>query len=173
MILQTAEMDSPVGRLVIHVRDGRLCGLSFKSGLASTLRHLRARFGEFTVQKRNDPAGVITRLRAYFAGEITALEGIEVDMGGTPFQQAVWKELRKIPAGKTISYGELARRIRRPRAVRAVGAANGANPVAIVVPCHRVIGANGDLTGYGGGLTRKTRLLRLEDALPQLDLGIS
>lgn len=173
MILQTAETSSPVGPLVIHVKDGRLCGLSFKDGLASTLRHLEARFGEFTVEKRKDPAGVISRLRAYFDGDLTALEGIDVDMGGTPFQQAVWKELRRIPVGKTISYGELARRIRRPRAVRAVGAANGANPVAIVVPCHRVIGANGDLTGYGGGLNRKTRLLELEKALPRLLPGIA
>jgi len=173
MILQTAEMKSPVGPLVIHVKDGRLCGLSFKDGLESTVRHLEARFGEFEVRKMADPAGVVTRLRKYFRGDLAALDGIEVDMGGTPFQQAVWKELRRIPVGQTISYGELARRIRRPRAVRAVGAANGANPVAIVVPCHRVIGANGDLTGYGGGLNRKTRLLELEKALPRLLPGIA
>ncbi|HXI03874.1 MAG TPA: methylated-DNA--[protein]-cysteine S-methyltransferase [Candidatus Saccharimonadales bacterium] len=166
MIIETAEMRSPVGPLVVHVKEGRLCGLSFRDGVASTMKHLEGRFGEFTVRRSKDPAGVISRLRAYFGGDLDALDAIEVDTGGTPFQQSVWRELRRIPAGKTISYGELARRIRRPRAVRAVGAANGANPVAIVIPCHRVIGANGHLVGYGGGLDRKTRLLELERAMP-------
>lgn len=173
MILQTAEMRSPVGPLVVHVKDGRLCGLSFRDGVASTMKHLRSRFGEFTVRRSKDPAGVISRLRAYFRGELGALDGIEVDTGGTAFQQSVWRELRRIPAGKTISYGQLARRIRRPRAVRAVGAANGANPVAIVIPCHRVIGANGRLVGYGGGLDRKSRLLEMEKALPLRLPGLS
>jgi len=162
MILTTAEMDSPVGRLAIHVRDGRLCGLSFEDGVASTMKHLRARFGDFSVERGKEAAGIVSRLRAYFGGDLAALDDIEVDTGGTPFQQAVWKGLRKIPVGKTMSYGELARRIRRPSAVRAVGAANGANPVAIVIPCHRVIGSDRSLTGYGGGLDRKRWLLRHE-----------
>jgi methylated-DNA-[protein]-cysteine S-methyltransferase len=93
---------------------------------------------------------------------MAALDAIEVDTGGTPFQQRVWQELRRIPAGSTRSYSEVARAIGRPSAVRAVAAANGANPVSIVIPCHRVIGADGSLTGYGGGLHRKRWLLAHE-----------
>lgn len=100
----------------------------------------------------------------YFAGDAAALRNVEWFAAGTEFQRTVWTALCAIPAGETISYAELARRIGRPTAVRAVGLANGANPVAVVVPCHRVIGANGSLTGYGGGLPRKTWLLRLEGA---------
>jgi methylated-DNA-[protein]-cysteine S-methyltransferase len=102
------------------------------------------------------------RLAAYFAGDLFAVDAIETRTGGTPFQRAVWSALRPIPPGTTVSYGELARAIGRPAASRAVGAANGANPIAIVVPCHRVIGANRTLTGYGGGLARKAWLLEHE-----------
>jgi methylated-DNA-[protein]-cysteine S-methyltransferase len=101
------------------------------------------------------------QLRAYFAGELRRFE-LPVDLAGTPFQQSVWRELLKIPYGETRSYGQLARGLGAPAAVRAVGAANGANPVPIVVPCHRVIGASGKLVGYGGGLPLKRRLLALE-----------
>lgn len=103
----------------------------------------------------------IAQLKAYFAGE---LERFDLDLApeGTPFQQRVWGELGKIPYGATISYGELARRIGNPNASRAVGLANGSNPIPIVIPCHRVIGSNGKLTGYGGGLPLKERLLALE-----------
>jgi len=100
-------------------------------------------------------------LERYFAGEQRAFEHA-LAPAGTPFQQAVWRELVRIPFGETISYGELARRVGEPRAVRAVGRANGANPVPILIPCHRVIGANGTLTGYAGGLERKRALLELE-----------
>ena len=110
----------------------------------------------------------LTRLEKYFAGDLDALAGIIVDTGGTPFQQRVWSELRKIPVGRTASYGDIARAIGAPTAVRAVGAANGANPVGIVVPCHRVIGTNGNLTGYGGGIERKRWLLRHESAQHEL-----
>ena len=98
-------------------------------------------------------------LSRYFSGECAALESIGVELNGTGFQKKVWQALRRIPSGSTISYAELARRIGEPSAVRAVGAANGANPVALVVPCHRVIGSDGSLTGYGGGLERKRWLL--------------
>lgn len=101
-------------------------------------------------------------LAAYFEGDLTALDGIERAAGGTPFQRAVWSALREIPAGETLSYGALAARVQSPRAVRAVGLANGANPIGIVVPCHRVIGADGAFTGYGGGLERKRWLLAHE-----------
>lgn len=103
------------------------------------------------------------QLAAYFAGSRTEFD-LPLALQGTPFQQRVWEELTRIPYGDTISYGELARRIGNPNASRAVGLANGRNPISIIVPCHRVIGANGKLTGYGGGLSRKERLLALESA---------
>jgi methylated-DNA-[protein]-cysteine S-methyltransferase len=101
------------------------------------------------------------QLRAYFAGELTEFD-LRLAAVGAPFQQRVWAELRKIPYGSTISYGELARRIGAPKAPRAVGAANGSNPISIIIPCHRVIGSNGKLTGYGGGIERKKFLLEFE-----------
>ena len=98
------------------------------------------------------------QLRAYFAGELTEFD-LPLATGGAPFQQRVWAELRRIPYGSTMSYGELARRIGNPKASRAVGAANGSNPISIIIPCHRVIGSDGRLTGYGGGIDRKAWLL--------------
>jgi methylated-DNA-[protein]-cysteine S-methyltransferase len=106
-----------------------------------------------------DPHGLTSTIRAYFDGNLHAIDTLPVETAGTPFQREVWGALRLIPCGSTISYAELARRIGRPAAVRAVGLANGANPVGVVVPCHRVIGANGSLTGYGGGIERKRWLL--------------
>ena len=111
----------------------------------------------------------MSTLRRYFDGDIRAIDTIAVELNGTPFQKDVWTALRRIPAGTTISYSTLAKRIGHSSAVRAVGTANGANPVAIVVPCHRVIGADGSLTGYGGGLDMKEHLLRLEGILPKPD----
>jgi methylated-DNA-[protein]-cysteine S-methyltransferase len=106
-------------------------------------------------------ARVREQLRRYFRGELTSFE-VPIALKGTEFQRQVWEELCRIPYGQTISYGELARRIGNPNAMRAVGLANGRNPIGIIVPCHRVIGANGTLTGYGGGLPRKKLLLELE-----------
>ena len=103
----------------------------------------------------------VTQIREYFSGTRTTFD-LPLDLGGTPFQQKVWRELGSIPFGTTISYGEQARRIGRPQAARAVGAANGRNPVPIVLPCHRVIGSGGALTGFGGGLDTKRTLLRHE-----------
>lgn len=114
------------------------------------------------LEPRANPGGLTAAIDAYFAGVLSAIDGLPVVTGGTPFQRAVWGELRRIPCGTTISYAELARRIGRPTAVRAVGLANGSNPVGIVVPCHRVIGSNGTLTGYGGGIERKRWLLAHE-----------
>ncbi len=110
------------------------------------------------------PVAIRAALENYFAGDIHALSVIPWRSAGTDFQETVWRALCDIPVGVTISYGELARRIDNPKAVRAVGLANGANPNGLVVPCHRVIGANGTLTGYGGGLHRKTWLLKHEGA---------
>ena len=116
---------------------------------------------------RSDANGLlketIRQLRAYFAGELRAFD-LPLDMQGTPFQKRVWKELEKIPYGETRSYMQIAVAVGAPKAVRAVGAANGSNPIPIIVPCHRVIGTSGKLTGYGGGLPLKKRLLELEGA---------
>lgn len=109
--------------------------------------------------------GFADKLRAYFDGDLAAIEAIPCDAVGTPFQKQVWAMLREIPVGRTASYGELAERLGKPGASRAVGLANGRNPVAVVVPCHRVIGSNGKLTGYAGGLERKQWLLVHEGAL--------
>lgn len=110
----------------------------------------------------SDPFGLVSRLSDYFAGDVTAIDTIPVRFAGTPFQISVWQALRTIPAGGTLSYGALANRLGQPSAMRAVGLANGANPIAVIVPCHRVIGADGSLTGYGGGLERKRWLLAHE-----------
>ena len=107
---------------------------------------------------------VLARLEAYFAGDLASIDGIPVESAGTPFQRRVWRALRKVPAGQTWTYARLAARIGHPAAVRAVGAANGLNPVSIAVPCHRLVGSDGSLTGYGGGLHRKAWLLRHEGA---------
>src|SRR3954454_8177587 len=112
-------------------------------------------------------AGVIEQLAAYFAGELKEFD-LELDLGGTEFQRLVWTELLKIPYGETTTYGELAERLGRPSAARAVGLANGKNPISIIVPCHRVIGSTGSLTGYGGGLPRKRYLLAFEKGEPTL-----
>lgn len=116
-------------------------------------------------RERSTPSPARRALEAYFEGHLHAIDPIATAGGGTPFQQTVWAALRDIPLGRTLSYGELARAIGQPRAVRAVGLANGANPIGIIVPCHRVIGADGSLTGYGGGLERKRWLLEHEGAI--------
>jgi methylated-DNA-[protein]-cysteine S-methyltransferase len=153
-------MPSPVGKLLLTGYDGQLTGLYLPADRYA--RHAAAHPG---AARRDDAAfaGVRRQLEEYFAGERTAFE-LPVAPAGTPFQQAVWAELQRIGYGTTITYAELAARIGRPTAIRAAGAANGANPVSIVIPCHRVIGSNGTLTGYGGGLEAKRRLLELERA---------
>jgi methylated-DNA-[protein]-cysteine S-methyltransferase len=163
--LGRTEVASPAGSVVLVERRGALVGLVFEDHWKGFRRELEKRFGEFSFEE--DPRGGASAeaLKRYFAGSLAALDGIEVDTGGTPFQQLVWKALRRIPAGTTWSYARLAKEIGRPSATRAVAAANGANPVSIVVPCHRVIGSDGSLTGYGGGLPRKQWLLAHEGAL--------
>ena len=125
----------------------------------------------YTLTDAPVPPVIRTAFEAYFAGDLTALDALEVETAGTPFQKDVWAALRKIPAGQTLSYGALAAKLGREKAVRAVGLANGANPIGIVVPCHRVIGADGSLTGYGGGLERKRWLLAHEGVRLELPLG--
>jgi len=165
MLLELSHLESPVGRLVFAVGESGLHALEFsgteehlESKLARSLPE--ARFG------RGARAGAVEdALRAYFAGELRALEDLPAQGSGTPFQRKVWAALRTIPPGRTISYRAVAEAIGSPSAVRAVGAANGQNPIALVVPCHRVIAADGTLCGYGGGLWRKEWLLRHERAL--------
>ena len=164
MTLEVAEFHSPIGTIMLAVRDGALAALVFAEGWPDRRARLVKRFGDVDLRRAADPAGVSGRLAAYFAGDLGALDPIAVDAGGTPFQSRVWAALRTIPPGETVSYQTLARRIGAPTAVRAVGAANGDNPVGIVVPCHRVIGADGRLTGYAGGLARKRWLLAHERA---------
>jgi methylated-DNA-[protein]-cysteine S-methyltransferase len=147
---------SPVGPLTIVARDGVITGLYMDAQ-----RHAPAQFG-LPGDLADEPfATAAAQLTAYFDGTLTEFE-LPLAPEGTQFQRKVWDGLRAIPYGKTVSYGELARRIGSPAASRAVGLANGRNPIAIVVPCHRVIGSDGSLTGYGGGLDRKRFLLALE-----------
>jgi methylated-DNA-[protein]-cysteine S-methyltransferase len=153
---------SPIGTVVL-VSDGRsMCALDFEDYEDRMMTLLRRYRGDVAFTEADDPQGFSSRLRAYFAGHIDAVDDIPVKAGGSPFQAKVWAALRKIPAGATISYGRLAERIGRPTASRAVGLANGSNPISIVVPCHRVIGSDSSLTGYGGGLERKRWLLEHE-----------
>src|SRR5262249_22018948 len=167
MRLAVAELVTPLGLVRVAVREDRVCALAFDDGWARRARWLERRFGTVELTPVDEPAGVTSRLAAYFAGALDALDAIAVDTGGTAFQQRVWSALRRVPRGHTVAYRDLAATIGAPAAVRAVGAANGANPVGIVIPCHRVIGANGELTGYGGGLSRKRWLLDHERALAQ------
>jgi methylated-DNA-[protein]-cysteine S-methyltransferase len=148
-------MESPVGPLVLAGDQDGLRRIEFPN------RH------ELKPEWRQDPSqfgDVVRQLEAYFAGELRDFD-LPLRMEGTPFQLIVWRELQAIPYGETITYGELARRIDNPKGSRAVGLANGANPIPIVVPCHRVIGSNGKLTGFGGGLDTKEKLLTLERGL--------
>lgn len=156
---------SPIGTVTLAARDALLVALDFGEPAERVLPGLRARFGPGEeVHAVRDPGGLTSRVRAYFAGELDALARCAVEGGGTPFQRRVWAALREIAPGETWSYAALAARLGTPRAFRAVGLANGRNPIAIAVPCHRVIGADGSLTGYGGGLARKRWLLRHERA---------
>ncbi len=154
-------VDSPVGVLTLAERAGRVCMLHFGSD-GSEIDTVVDRWYPGEPKARQQLTSLRARLQAYFAGETAVLDSIPVELNGTPFQKTVWQALRRIPCGTTISYAELAKRVGAPAAVRAVGTANGANPVAVIVPCHRVIGSNGKLTGYGGGLDRKQWLLEHE-----------
>lgn len=155
-------VDSPCGPLTLVARDGALAGL-YMTGQ-------RHRPAEETFGPRDDSLPAFTaaarQLDAYFAGDRTRFD-LDLTLAGTPFQQRVWAALREIPYGETVSYGELAVSLGQPNASRAVGLANGRNPIGIIVPCHRVIGANGSMTGYGGGLDRKRWLLSFERGGPQ------
>ena len=154
---------TPIGvALLVTDAAGALCALDWEDCTARLDRLLRLNFGAVELRDGIAPDGVRQPLADYFAGQHRRLSVIATRTGGTPFQRLVWSALRRIAPGRTLSYGALACAIGRPAAVRAVGLANGANPIGVVVPCHRVIGADGSLTGYGGGLHRKRWLLEHE-----------
>lgn len=154
MVMQYRIVDSPIGPLTLAGRDGRLMHLRMVDQTYEPSRD-----GWASDDSAFDDAAV--QLAAYFAGELSDFQ-LELDLAGTAFQRRVWEALLTIPYGQTRSYGDIARQIGAPGASRAVGLANGHNPISIIVPCHRVIGANGSLTGYGGGMERKKMLLQLE-----------
>ncbi len=155
--MHTTAIDTPTGLVEIEVDDDTLVGLNFV---------------EDSTADRDDPSGIADRLRRYFDGQLDALDDVPVRFDrGTPFQQEVWEALRGIPVGETISYAELARRVGRPTGFRAVGSANGRNPIAVVVPCHRVIAADGSLGGYSGGLDNKRWLLAHEGVALREEAG--
>lgn len=158
-------IETPLGTMLLLARDGALIGLEFDDQPERVARDLRLRFGSSERFPADNPNGFSDRIHAYFAGDVKAIEGIPTDGGGTAFQRRVWEELKRIPCGVTISYGTLAKRLGDANLTRAVGLANGRNPISVVVPCHRVIGADGSMTGYGGGIPRKEWLLRHEGAL--------
>ena len=167
LTFRLARLPTPIGVMLVATdAQGRLRVLDWETHAERMHRLLRRIYGADGVQLVDgDAEGVVfDKLRAFFAGDIHAIDDIPVETAGTAFQREVWKALREIPAGETWSYSRLASHIGRPSAVRAVGLANGSNPIGVVVPCHRVIGANGSLTGYGGGLERKEWLLKHEGA---------
>ena len=156
-----ASLDSPLGELLLHGDGSALRGLHMQEGRKPVT------VGPDWRRAPEAFAGAAAQLAEYFAGEREAFD-LPLEPAGTPFQLRVWEELLAIGYGETISYAELARRIGRPAAVRAVGAANGSNPLSVVIPCHRVVGASGALTGYGGGVERKRLLLDLEAGLQRI-----
>jgi methylated-DNA-[protein]-cysteine S-methyltransferase len=156
---------TPIGDMLALALDGRLCALEFGRGVHDRLRRRLGRwFPPHEIVDETAPILDRTRdwLAAYFAGVSAEAGGLPLDMRGAPFELRVWQALREIPPGETVAYGTIASRLEAPGASRAVGAANGANPISIIVPCHRVIGSSGALTGYGGGLDRKKWLLAHE-----------
>jgi methylated-DNA-[protein]-cysteine S-methyltransferase len=164
-ILTLDRIATPVGEvLLVTDADGAVRALDFVDFEPRMMRLLGRHAPGATLEEGRAPEAVRGAVERYFVGEATALDGLVVKTAGTAFQAAVWAALRAIPAGETRSYGQLAAAIGSPRAVRAAGLANGQNPIALIVPCHRVIGANGTLTGYAGGLERKRWLLAHEGA---------
>jgi methylated-DNA-[protein]-cysteine S-methyltransferase len=156
-----AMMQSPIGRVLVAASDAGITRMEIAPSQGASKSSTRTVGGK---QARTHVAHAIRQLKEYFAGKRRDFD-LPLDLRGTPLQQRVWQNLLEIPYGKTMTYGELARRVGTPKAARAAGAACGANPVWLVVPCHRVIGSDGGLHGYGGGLWRKEFLLKHEGAL--------
>jgi methylated-DNA-[protein]-cysteine S-methyltransferase len=160
--LMVDRLKTPIGEmLIVADHDARLRAVDWAEYEPRMLRILTRLYGanRFTIEPGDNPHGFADAIARYFAGDLAVLDNLPVETAGTPFQRTVWRALREIPCGTTISYAKLAQKIGKPTAMRAVGLANGSNPVGVIVPCHRVIGANGSLTGYGGGIERKRWLL--------------
>jgi methylated-DNA-[protein]-cysteine S-methyltransferase len=171
MPLLIDRLDTQIGEmLIVADRKGNLRSVGWADYETGMRRLLRLHYGEngLRLEPARNPNGLTQAISRYFEGELTAIDILPVQTAGTPFQREVWRALRNIPCGTTVSYAGLAKQIGRPAAVRAVGLANGSNPVGVVVPCHRVIGANGSLTGYGGGIQRKSWLLEHEGSAPTM-----
>lgn len=163
----TAKLDlfrteSPIGVIDYICQDGEIVSVDFDGHTAEAKRYLQRYVGDAEFSEPRWKGKYDKAFDRYFKGKIDALDDLPIRMYGTPFQLKVWKQLQKVAPGATASYGDIARAIKHPKAVRAVGLANGNNPIALIVPCHRVIGSDGSLTGYGGGLKRKAWLLAHE-----------
>lgn len=161
-------MATPVGELVLIADEqDRLRAIDWTEHEVRLMKllHTHYRADHFQLVDRHNPGGLTDIMQRYFSGELDVIDSVPVMTAGTEFQRTVWQQLRQIPCGEIITYGELAKRIGRPTASRAVGMANGSNPISIVVPCHRVIGSQGALTGYAGGVQRKAWLLKHEGYL--------
>jgi methylated-DNA-[protein]-cysteine S-methyltransferase len=156
------KINSEIGTIFVVSDSASLCALDFADYETRMMQLLQRRYGQFDLAETNNPQGFSDQIQAYLAGNHSSIDQIPVNPGGTVFQQQIWLALRSIPLGTVVSYGELATKLGNPNACRAVGLANSLNPVAIVLPCHRVVGANASLTGYAGGLERKRWLLRHE-----------
>ncbi|MBD2448869.1 methylated-DNA--[protein]-cysteine S-methyltransferase [Nostoc sp. FACHB-152] len=162
MKLLVDKINSEIGTILIASDGEKLCALDFADYEQRMGKLLQRRYASFDFEYVKNPQGFSSKIQAYFEGDRTSLNNIPISTAGTTFQQQVWLALRTIPWGSTISYADLAARIGKPTAYRAVGMANSLNPVALVLPCHRVIGAKAALTGYAGGLERKRWLLNHE-----------
>lgn len=161
--LLTDRLETPIGEAqLVCDEDGRLRVFGWFDHEERWRRDYTSRYGDTKLTEASNPFGLCDAMAAYMAGDIGVIDTLAVAFAGTEFQNKVWRALREIPAGETTSYGALAKKIGTPKAVRAVGLANGSNPIAVVVPCHRVVGSDGSLTGYGGGLKRKRWLLAHE-----------
>ena len=163
--LSIDRIETPIGEmLIVADHDGNLRAVDWTDHETRMRGLLRLHYGQdgFRLEPTRNPGRLTNAIGSYFEGELTAIDTLPVQTAGTPFQRVVWRALREIACGSTLSYAKLAERIGRPTGVRAVGLANGSNPIGVVVPCHRVIGANGSLTGYGGGIERKRWLLEHE-----------
>ncbi|MFZ0486614.1 MAG: methylated-DNA--[protein]-cysteine S-methyltransferase [Arenicellales bacterium] len=165
MTLSRFVHDSPIGPLTVVTDGDTIVMINFPDVEGRVALQTKKALKDETVTDGRPHAGTAAALDAYFTGDLHALDKLPIAPRGTNFEQSVWRELRRIPVGETRSYGDVAKAIGRPTATRAVGRANGINPIPLVVPCHRVIGADGSLTGFGGGLETKAWLLRHEGAL--------
>ena len=176
MKLEMDSVQSPIGQVILVARASELVFVDFEGNGRRMQRLLEARFGAYHLEKTLLP-DFKSKLEAYFSGDLQAVNNLNLSTGGTEFQARVWRALREIPSGQTMTYGALAAKLDKPGASRAVGMINGLNPISIVLPCHRVIGANGTLTGYAGGLERKQWLLehegvKLKGSSSRVDSGI-